>query len=427
MTSRSRLIPLLLIALVLALAGCHTDPAGLDESESAPALGDKKPPDVEILHPADGDTVAGTIVIAAEATDKRGVDSVEFFINGIKEPDATDTVQPFEYEWDTRSVPSGNLYVLTARATDPSGNSAVSDPIQVMVINGVSPAEAKVIVLLIDGARYTETFGDPDHTYVPSMWNTLRPMGTTFADFRNEGVTSTNPGHASVESGRWEYIANDGSERPAYPTFFEYFRSARGTGESGNWVVAGKAKLDICTYSTFPAYGSDYRAAGDAVDRDDEETFQALIGHLQADHPRLALVNFARVDRAGHSGIWNDYVGAIATADSLVLELWRFLETDQFYAGTTYLIVTNDHGRHTTDFTSHGDGCEGCRHLMCLIVGPDIKRGLTITQTHTMLDLCPTIGTIFDIPTPYAAGTPLHEVFTSSATGIADAGAAGQR
>lgn len=28
----------------------------------------------------------------------------------------------------------------------------------------------KVMVVIIDGARYTETFGDPNHTYIPEMW-----------------------------------------------------------------------------------------------------------------------------------------------------------------------------------------------------------------------------------------------------------------
>lgn len=408
-------------AVVLALlsgGGCQKDPLGLDPVLQAP-LGDNKPPVVAITAPADGDTVTGLVIIAAAATDRNGVDSVEFFLDGSKLADATDTTEPFEYEWDTRSVPGDSGYALTARATDPSGNSALSDPVNVIVVNPVVPEKMNVIVLLIDGARYTETFGDPSHANVPFLWNVLRPQGTVFSNFRNEGWTRTVPGHASVESGTWQYIANDGTLRPTRPTFFEYWRSEQPVAENETYVVAGKLKLEVCSYSTHPDYGAAYGAAVDAADRDDIPTFQALVGRLQAEHPRLVLANFARVDRAAHTGIWNDYIEAIQTADSLVYELWQFIESDQFYAGKTYLLVTNDHGRHTTDFTNHGDGCEGCTHLMCLMLGPDIKRNYTIADAHTMLELCPTIGSILDFSTPYVAGLPLTDIFTTPASGIA--------
>ena len=34
-------------------------------------------------------------------------------------------------------------------------------------------ANEKFMIIIVDGARYTETFGDPNHTYVPQMWNLL--------------------------------------------------------------------------------------------------------------------------------------------------------------------------------------------------------------------------------------------------------------
>lgn len=412
------IIPALLFAGLLYVAGCQDDPARVDTLPRS-SLADHKPPVVDITCPADGDTVSGIIIITVSATDKYGVDSVEFFIDGIKDADGTDTTEPYEYEWDTRAVPDGSGHSLTARATDTSGNSAVSDPVQVTVSNQVEPEEVNVIVLVIDGARYTETFDDPTHANVPYMWNDLRPQGTMFSNFRNEGWTSTVPGHASVETGTWQYIANDGSMRPNRPTFFEYLRSEHLIAENQTYVVVGKSKLNVCSYSTHVEYGAAYGAAVDAADRDDIATYQALIGHLQAEHPRLVLVNFAKVDRAGHTGIWDDYIEAIQIADSLTNELWQFIESDQFYAGKTYLFITNDHGRHTTNFTSHGDGCEGCEHLMCLMLGPDIKQDHTITDTHTMLELCPTIGSILDFSTPHASSLPLTGIFSSDATGIA--------
>ena len=57
----------------------------------------------------------------------------------------------------------------------------------------------RVIVLVIDGARYSESFG-AESTYMPKIWKNMKPLGTTWSNFRNEGYTLTNPGHASILS-----------------------------------------------------------------------------------------------------------------------------------------------------------------------------------------------------------------------------------
>lgn len=404
-----------IVACLFLLPGCQSDqdyPVGLDPPPTSP-LSDKKPPTVLLTQPQDGDTVSNTIVIAAAATDNVEVYSVEFLIDDVLPPNAVEYNEPYEHVWDTTWLADGSIHSIYAKATDTSDNSAFSDTIYVTVFNGVIPSASNVIVLVIDGARYTETFGDPDHTNVKFMWNNLRPQGTMFTNFRNEGVTSTCPGHTSIETGTWQYIANDGSERPSQPTFFEYLRSEYALSESVAYVAAGKAKLDICSYSTHMEYGTDFGAAVDAEDRDDAATYPVLLNYLQAERPRLVMANFASVDRAGHSGVWNDYVEAIQAADSLAHELWEFIESDEYYSGRTYLFITNDHGRHTTDFTGHGDGCEGCRHLMCLVMGPNIRQGYTITSTHTQIDICPTIGSILDFSTPYSSGTVLGDMYST--------------
>jgi hypothetical protein len=376
-------------------------------------LTDETPPRVVFMQPREGDSVTSSTVVTVDATDDTGILSVEFFVDGALARGGIDYTEPYEYAWNTAGLADGSIHSLCARATDTSYNSAVSDTIHVAIYD----SEPNVIVLVIDGARYTETFGDPAHTNVKFMWNNLCPQGTLFSNFRNNGATQTNPGHASIASGTWQYIANDGSERPSQPTFFEYIRCEKGLPQSETYVVAGKSKLNVCSYSAHPEYGADCGSAVDAANRDDIATYQALLSRLQSDHPRLVLVNFAEVDVAGHSGVWDDYIQAIQIADSLVNELWSFIENDDYYAGTTTLIITNDHGRHTTNFTSHGDGCEGCRHIMCLALGPNIKQGYTLDATHTQIDICPTIAASLGFSAPYADGSIIGEMF-STLTGV---------
>ena len=52
----------------------------------------------------------------------------------------------------------------------------------------------KVIVLIIDGPRYSETFGDSTCQYIPNLSKELAPQGVLFTNFRNNGKTNTNSG-----------------------------------------------------------------------------------------------------------------------------------------------------------------------------------------------------------------------------------------
>src|ERR1044071_8813672 len=54
------------------------------------------------------------------------------------------------------------------------------------------------IVLVIDGPRYTETFGDAECRYIPKMEKELVHEGTLFSNFRNNGTTETNSGHVAM-------------------------------------------------------------------------------------------------------------------------------------------------------------------------------------------------------------------------------------
>ncbi|RPH37684.1 DNRLRE domain-containing protein [bacterium] len=263
-----------------------------------------------------------------------------------------------------------------------------------------------VIIAVIDGARYSETFGDSTHQYIPHIWNTFRPQGVIYTGYRNEGTTETTPGHSSIVTGTWQYLPNDGSVRPTAPTIFEYYRKATGAPMSDGCVALGKEKLDVLAYGTHPEFGINYRAAVrySTDDYNDQIAFQNVKIALQEDHPRLLIVNFPATDRAGHNGSWSGYLAGIRGADSLINEIWNFAQADPILGGKTTLIVTNDHGRHLTDYMNHGDGCEGCRHIMLLIAGPDTPVGQVDSALWRQIDIAPTIGMLLGFSTPYATG-----------------------
>src|SRR5687768_5210675 len=54
-------------------------------------------------------------------------------------------------------------------------------PNQRLVLPGAAAGQAapgtpKVIIAVVDGWRYEDTFGDPTHALIPNVWNNLRPL-----------------------------------------------------------------------------------------------------------------------------------------------------------------------------------------------------------------------------------------------------------
>ncbi len=266
-----------------------------------------------------------------------------------------------------------------------------------------------VIIVVIDGARYTETFGDALHQYIPKIWNDLRPKGTIYTSFYNNGVTSTNPGHSTILTGTWQNIPNDGSVRPTSPTIFEYYRKQLNTSLKESYVILGKDKLNILSYSSNAQYGSSYGASVKTSTSmyDDAVTLQNIKTVMSTDKPHIMIANFAATDNGGHSGVYINYTNSLKTADGLVSDLWNYIQADPVYKDKTTLIITNDHGRHTTDFANHGCTCEGCKHIMMLIIGPDTPAGVVDNASHQQIDIAPTVGSFMHFTTPLCVGVAI--------------------
>jgi hypothetical protein len=265
-----------------------------------------------------------------------------------------------------------------------------------------------VIIVVIDGARYSETFA-ADSQYIPNIWNQLRPLGTIWTSFYNDGLTKTDPGHTTIASGIWQNIDNRGIGRSDQPTVFEYFRKYTAASEKTTAVIVGKQKLDILTYSNHPDYGAKYKASS-FISSTDTAVMDDVKKDISLNHPRIIMINLPNVDIAGHTGSWNGYLLALHIADSLIWNLWQIIQSDSIYRNTTTLFVTNDHGRHDDahgGFKDHGDGCEGCRHILCLAVGRAFPANRVVKQRRTQCDIAPTVGELLSFPTPFSIGNSL--------------------
>ena len=279
----------------------------------------------------------------------------------------------------------------------------------------------KVALVIIDGLRYTEGLGDPTHTYVPSMW-ALAQQGAIIEPFLNDGITYTSRAIPAIWCGAWTEVdqfsdpdcGGSSNSHARLPTIFEYYRKHLSRPEEDCFYFLKdvgcpwKASFD-------PGYGPDFWPRYHSVGTTDLDVWYETEPLLEQYTPAFFILYLASVDHEGHSGDWNAYVNSISVADSIVGMLWEYLQSNPYYAGTTTMIVTNDHGRHDYDFTGHGDGCDGCRTIQLLAVGPDIKAGLVSTIPRTIPDIVPTIGELLGFPTEDSTGTAMFEILQPEA------------
>ena len=269
-----------------------------------------------------------------------------------------------------------------------------------------------VIMINTDGLRYEDGFAKKSEN-MPHLWNDLRPMGTIFTSIWNNGTTYTAPGHTVCITGSWQYQPNNGRIRPDTPTMFEYYRKQFGAKPEDTLILPGKGNCWHLSYSAFPGFGRPYETPFYDLGANDDEIVAALKERMATQKPKMIYAILPHVDSAGHMGDYKTYCDTIKNADSLIWDVWNTVQSDPFYKDKTTLVVTTDHGRHTTGvkdgFVSHGDTCEGCRHVYALMVGPDIKKGYEYKTECYQTDLAPTIGQLMGFATPAADGKPLMD------------------
>ncbi|MBI3133859.1 MAG: alkaline phosphatase family protein [Bacteroidetes bacterium] len=282
----------------------------------------------------------------------------------------------------------------------------------------------KVVILVIDGPRYSETYGDPTHQYIPHLANDLAPQGVVSESFRNNGPTYTTAGHTAITTGFYQEINNAGAELPLNPSLFQYYLMNSGKDSTAAWIIASKDKLEILGNTAHADWENRYLPATDcglngagvgSGYRHDSLTYIRTTEILSTYHPNLVLINFREPDYSGHQNNWTNYLQGIIDTDTYAWKLWNFLQADPYYTGTTSLFITNDHGRHldgvSSGFSGHGDDCEGCRHINFFAAGPDFKQNFVSTTQHELTDIPATIAYMFEFRMATADGEIMHDLF----------------
>jgi len=272
-----------------------------------------------------------------------------------------------------------------------------------------------VIIVVIDGPRYQETWGDPEKRHIPYLSGELAATGINHTRFYNRGATYTNSGHTAITTGFYQWMANDGSELPRYPSILQSLLASTGAPPSKAQIITGKQKLDVLADCTSSSWRGKFNPLTDTEDREDSQTLAQAFHRLKTDQPKLALIQFRGPDYFGHAGEWDNYLKSIEETDRYVYQIWRFLQGQEYYRNKTTLLVTNDHGRHHDSirdgFISHGDLCEGCMHINLFAAGPDFKQNYLADKPGQLVDIAPTVAELLGIELPNATGEIMWDLF----------------
>src|ERR1035437_3296765 len=99
-----------------------------------------------------------------------------------------------------------------------------------------------IIIIVIDGPRYSETWGDTSFSNIPRM-KKISESGVLFTNFNNKGATYTIPGYTSITTGNNQEINDLGLETPALPSVFQYWNKKYMQNLSVSRIFASKDKL----------------------------------------------------------------------------------------------------------------------------------------------------------------------------------------
>jgi predicted AlkP superfamily pyrophosphatase or phosphodiesterase len=278
------------------------------------------------------------------------------------------------------------------------------------------------IIVVIDGPRYTETFGDSSCKYIPNMGKNLVKEGVLYTNFRNNGPTFTISGHTAMTTGVYQSISNAGKKLPDNPSIFQYYIKEKNRDKSDAYVVASKGKLEVLGNTTDKDWWNCYMPMtycgvnGQSTEyAGDLQTTNKVYELLNGKTPHLMLVNLLAVDSYGHANNWDQYLASLQKCDAIVYNLWQYIQENPKFKDKTTLFITNDHGRHLDGhkdgFVNHGDKCEGCTHISLLAMGPDFKKGVVVTKERELIDISKTIALLMKFNMPSSKGEVMEELF----------------
>lgn len=259
-----------------------------------------------------------------------------------------------------------------------------------------------VVVVVGDQFRHDESFGEPTHKYIPHLWNDLVPNGSLSVTFYG------NPSymvlvHLATLTGSWNDIRRlEPNTNPDQPTMFEYYRKQSGKDAKSCYFITSKLEFNYMGYSNNEDYGEDYGATVEFTKEknNDKELFEKLSTYMKKNHPSLVFVILGGAksfNKKKDPAEVERYHKGLTEMDESIYKIWGLIQSDDAYKDKTDMFFLNDHG----DLIDHQDCDDECkRYLVIVGLGPDIKKKYTTENKWRQVNICSTVGSILNFPTP---------------------------
>jgi hypothetical protein len=296
------------------------------------------------------------------------------------------------------------------------------------------PQSKNLFIIILNSIRYSDAFGDKRHLYIENTWEKIRPYGTLCKNVYNNSITLPLPAQSVLLTGISPGNAGNLPELLS-PTIFEYYRKQTGISKNKVLFAVGDSSSVALACSNNADYGKEY--APDILVNDTDETgenavYRKTAVYIKEHHPSLVVLSLTTgksinhhasekecqtlsrglKDACGTVEFMNMYYEGIILNDRIILDLWEKIQADEFYKDNTVFLVVSSQGRHTNDYSSYGDNCEGCTRLMFLIAGPGVRKDYISGRKRYLMDILPTVGKLLGIKTEHATGSIMNEVMS---------------
>jgi hypothetical protein len=333
--------------------------------------------------------------------------------------------------------PDGDAVTYTIETTETrstnSGWKFLAGPIA--AVSPTAPVVEYVVLAIMDGARYQDTMGAVGTPNVPNIAAIAATGMTADSMYSSDAAdlpakTETILGHATMGTGAFLDILNDGSQNPYYPSFMSEWLYHKGIPSNATVGITTKAKLITSKDKLWclrlvsgPGFWNNYipfadcgvNHIGGGGYRSDATTQSLALAEVNsATPPNLLWVSYKEPDSTAHAATHDapgfaSYEAAIQQTDAYIGQLWTAIQANPVMAGKTVIIIADDHGRQDPNWWSHGGITAPERQVMFVAAGPRIKAGTTSTP-HRLKDVAPTILGLMGMSKTTGNGTFMSDI-----------------
>ncbi len=320
-----------------------------------------------------------------------------------------------------------------------------------------------LILVTLDGFRWQELFNgcdsslifNPKYTHdslsiatywhsdsevrrerlMPFLWNVVGNQGQLYGNRNYKNVVNCSnpywfsyPGYSELLTG-WvnrKMSSNRKVENPS-PNILEYIHQQPGyeqrvaafsTWDVIPYVIRASANGIYTNETALSAYSDSLKNKP----RSDEFTFSLAFDYLKSYHPKVLFLSLDGTDHHAHRGRYSEYLDYAHLADSMISELWSWVQSQESYRDKTTLLITTDHGRgRNKSWKTHGRWAFGSNQMWFAVIGPDTPSlGEIKTSGHYyQKQLAKTIGAFLEMDYDHPVNPiakPIQQMFYPKTT-----------